>query len=329
MHKLVIWDRTWAGYADKFAARLGPEWRIAAGSDDPDWLLREIEDATALLTLRMPAEALPRAANLRVILYPGAGLLQSDPQSVPAGCPVVNVYEHEAPVAEFTIMAMLLHATRLRTYVETFAAGKWDGSGRLGGEPHLELAGKTLGVLGYGRIGRALATRARAFEMRVAAISRSGCSDVLLDFGGGPSELEALLKQSDFFVIAAPLTTETQGLIGARQLELLPPNAYLVNVSRAEIVDEQALYDALASCRLGGAALDVWYHYPDPGQPGHGSRLPFHTLSNVLCTPHYSAWTLQMILRRIDKIADNLHRLARGEALERVVLRGIWRPRTA
>jgi phosphoglycerate dehydrogenase-like enzyme len=326
MYKLVIYDRTWAGYADEFAARLGPNWHIAAGSENPQWLIREIEGAFAMLALRMPVEALPRAGNLEVFLYPGAGLLQSDPQSIPAGCPVVNVYEHEAPIAEFTFMAMLVHATRVRTYVETFAEGKWDGSGRFGGDPHLELAGKTLGLFGYGHIGKALAVRARAFAMCVAAISRSGCSNGLLDFGGGPNELEALLKQSDFFVIAAPLTNETQGVIGARQLQLLPPEAYLINVSRAEIVDEQALYDALVSRRLGGAALDVWYRYPEPGESGHGSRLPFHTLPNVLCTPHYSAWTLPMVLRRIDKMAGNLRRLARGEELEHVVLRGTWRP---
>jgi phosphoglycerate dehydrogenase-like enzyme len=105
-------------------------------------------------------------------------------------------------------------------------------------------------------------------------------------------------------------------------LELLPRHAYVVNVGRAEIIGEQALYDALVSGSIAGAAIDVWYRYPAPGENGYGSRLPFHTLPNVICTPHYSAWTRPMILRRIDRMSGNLRRLVSGEPLQRVVLRG-------
>ncbi len=108
--------------------------------------------------------------------------------------------------------------------------------------------------------------------------------------------------------------------------DLRPPEAFLINVSRAEIVREQDLYDALACGRLAGAALDVWYQYPKPGETGHGSRLPFHALPNVYCTPHYSAWSRGMILRRIDRMCETLGRLSRGEELERIVLVGRWRP---
>jgi len=159
--------------------------------------------------------------------------------------------------------------------------------------------------------------------MRVAAATRSAIPGdaVQPDFAGS---VEAVLEQSDFLVIAAPLTTETRGRIGAAELALLPPGAVVINVSRAEIVAEQVLFDALSEGRLGGAALDVWYQYPAPGESGHGSALPFHTLPNVICTPHYSAWTRAMILRRIDAMCANLKRLERGEGLERVVLTGSW-----
>jgi phosphoglycerate dehydrogenase-like enzyme len=276
----------------------------------------------------MPVEALPDARKLSLFLFPGAGLLTPDPEAFPAGCPVVNVFEHDAPVAEYVLMVMLLHTTGLGGYLESFRAGRWDGSGRVGGMPHGELAGRTAGLFGYGRIGQAVAARARAFGMRIAAVSGGPIATHLPqpDFAGGPDELPELLRQSDFLVIAAPLTPATEGRIGTRELELLPPGAMLVNVSRAPIVDERSLYEALAGGRLAGAALDVWYRYPPPGECGHGSVFPFHTLPNVICTPHYSAWSRAMILRRIERMTENLKRLARGEELERVVLVGTWRP---
>jgi phosphoglycerate dehydrogenase-like enzyme len=181
--------------------------------------------------------------------------------------------------------------------------------------PHEELSGRTLGIIGYGRIGQAVAARARAFGMRIAAY----------DGAEGRGALEELLRVSDFVLIAAPLTEETLGMIGRKELALLPEGAFLINVSRAEIVEEESLFRGLESGRLGGAALDVWYRYPKPGETGYGSRFPFHTLPGVYCTPHYSAWSKGMILRRIEKMCENLLRLSRSEELERVVMTGTWR----
>lgn len=254
--------------------------------------------------------------------------MSCDPQAYPAGCPVANVFEHETPIAEYTLMMMLAHATNLRSHLESFRAGRWDGSGRVGGLPHGEVSGKTVGLIGYGRIGQAIAARAQAFGMRVAAVSRSdeGQPAVQPDLACEPGALETVLRQSDFLVVAAPLTSETRGMIGAAQLALLPLGSFLLNVSCAELIEEEPLFEALSRGRLAGAALDVWYQYPDPGQTGHGSRLPFHELPNVFCTPHYSAWTSGMIHRRIDAMCQNLRRLAVGQPLERVVLVGSWRP---
>ena len=312
--KLVIWDEAWLPYAGEFASRLDSGWQVSAGGGDVGWLMDQLQDADAMVAVRLPPEALSSAGKLQAFLFPGAGLLMPEASAYPQGCPVANVHEHETPIAEYVLMTMLLHSTELLKYRETFRQGQWDGSGRVGGQPHGELAGRTVGIFGYGRIGQAIGARARAFGMNVAAGSKD------------PQQLPELLGKSDFFVIAAPLTPETEGRIGAAELNMLQPHAMLINVSRAEIVCEQALYDALIAGRLGGAALDVWYRYPPPGTTGHGSRLPFHTLPNVICTPHYSAWTRAMILRRIGKMADNLNRLARGEALERIVLTGTGKP---
>jgi phosphoglycerate dehydrogenase-like enzyme len=326
--KVLVWDSAWAPLASEFAARLDGAWQVCTDDGDLNWLLDEIGTADALVGLRVPREALPLAGRLRAVLFPGAGILETAPAAYPEGCLVVNVYEHETPIAEYVLMVMLAHVKEFLPRLQTFRAGQWDGSGRVGGVTHGELNGQTLGIFGYGHIGQAIAARARAFGMRVATVSKDPvpAASIQPDFLAGPGQLPDLLRQSDFLVIAAPITPETEGRIGAAELALLPPGAMLVNVSRAEIVCEQALYDALAAGKLAGAALDVWYQYPPAGQTGYGSRLPFHLLPNVICTPHYSAWSQGMILRRIARMCESLHRLARGERLERVVLAGTWRP---
>ncbi|MFN7541846.1 MAG: NAD(P)-dependent oxidoreductase [Acidobacteriota bacterium] len=325
--KLVIWDVNWSPHAGEFSRLLGEAWEVRAGQGDIDWLRRELREAAALVAVSLPSIALPEARGLGVFLYPGAGLVDAEAGHYPLGCPVVNVYEHETPIAEYALMMMLAHVTGLRQHTEALRQGCWEGSGRIGGRPHEELAGQTLGLLGYGRIGRAIAARARAFGMRAVAVRRSEgtCVDEL-DLLGGPERLRDLLRQANFLVIAAPLNRETEGLIGEAELALLPAGALLINVSRAEIVEERALYEALVSGRLGGAALDVWYQYPQPGERGFGSKLPFHELPSVQCTPHYSAWTQGLIRRRIAGMCENLARWRRGEDLERVVLTGRWRP---
>jgi phosphoglycerate dehydrogenase-like enzyme len=165
-----------------------------------------------------------------------------------------------------------------------------------------------------------VAERARAFGLRVIAVRRTPGVHPLLEWCGPMSELPRLLIESDFVAVVCPLTDETKGLLGEIELRLMRPHALLINTARAAIIHEHALYRALSERWIAGAALDVWYHYPaDPEAGQHGSQYPFHTLSNVIVTPHYSGWTEAMIQRRYRRIAENLDHLARGEPLERVV----------
>jgi phosphoglycerate dehydrogenase-like enzyme len=150
--------------------------------------------------------------------------------------------------------------------------------------------------------------------MRVCAVRRRAQPDSPHGpFVGGPERLDELLGRSDYLAITLSLSAETRGLIDAPRLGLMKPSAYLLNVARAEIVDEHALYDALASVRLAGAALDVWYRYPTSAGSTAPATAPFHELRNVIMTPHVSGWTEGMLEARAGVIAENVARTARGE----------------
>ncbi|MBL8230663.1 MAG: hypothetical protein JNL98_19380 [Bryobacterales bacterium] len=313
MKRLLIQEKQWWRYVDQFRRMAATPWEMLPA--DARTLDSLISSADALLALTLPSNALANAANLKLLLYPGAGVSHESPSELPDGCALVNCFEHETPIAEYVMMAILMHATGVREKAAAFSEGRWIGSGRIGGEPHAEIEGRTLGLIGYGHIGRAVAHRAEAFGMRVLSMGSSQ-----------PDRLSRILAGSDFIVIACPLTSRTRSLIGAEEFRQMKPAACLVNVSRAEIVEEAPLYEALRTRQIAGAVLDVWYQYPDAeSQPGRGSSMPFHELPNVLATPHMSAWTDGLIERRIARMCESLDQLSRGEPLDRVVLRGTWR----
>src|SRR5574340_372497 len=330
--KLVVYDPAWPLYEPLLRSSLQTPWEIACSDNDPDWLARQVTDADALIALKLPPDLRGAARRLKIFNFPGAGVMHSRTDELPEGCALCNVYEHEIPIAEYTMLAVFLHVTRALDYMETFRRGHWDGNGRIGGEMHDEAWGKTLGLVGYGHIGQAVAARAQAFGMRVAAICENPAAPPepgapRPEWLGGQADLPRLMAESDFLVIACPVTQTTRGMIGARELALMKPSAVLINVSRAEVVEEQALFEALRDHRIAGAALDVWYQYPaEPQDVMYGARFPFHELSNVFATPHLSAWTRAMVERRMADIAANLDRLSRREPLERVVFVGTWRP---
>ena len=156
---------------------------------------------------------------------------------------------------------------------------------------------------------------AGAFPMAVWAtrrdIKRSDTHG--LAFLGGPDALDEVLSRADYLAITLSLTEVTRGLLGERELRLMKPTAVLVNVARAEIVDEAALYWALAQRTIAGAALDVWYQYPKGPGPTFPARHAFQELPNVLMTPHVSGWTEGMLEARAKLIAENIHRAAQGK----------------
>jgi len=301
--------------ADRVRARLRIPCEVTL-TDDREAVAR-LGDIDVLVSMAFTREMAAAAPRLRLVQVPGAGLDRIDRGALAPGTALANAYGHDVGIAEYVIGAML---TVTRTFCRVDAdlrRGRWDSVWSGAPVPLWpELAGKTLGIIGYGRIGQAVARRALAFDMDVLAIRRDASrpDPHRLAFLRGPAALDEVLGRADYLALTLALTPDTRGLIGAPQLARLRPTAVLVNVARGEVVDEDALYDALHRRVIAGAALDVWYRYPSGEAPTHPGHRPFHELPNVLMTPHVSGWTEGMMDARAGVIAENIHRTARGEA---------------
>jgi phosphoglycerate dehydrogenase-like enzyme len=200
-------------------------------------------------------------------------------------------------LGEFAISAVLFFAKGLRRMVRSQEAGIWDQFDTV------EVAGQTMGIIGWGDIGKAAARRAEAMGMHIVGLRRAD----------GPERKRDLLTRSDYVVLSTPLTPETRGIIGQAELRAMKPTAVLINVGRGPLVDETALAKALRERRIGGAALDVFDEEPLPA--GH----PFYALDNVLLSAHSADHTPDWKQRAMQLFLDNFERYRKGEALRNVV----------
>ena len=306
-----------APFRDGLAAAVATAWEIVATGDDLAASAELIGGAEAIVTVHY-GKAWPKAPNLRLLQVPGAGYDGIDLAAMPAGVALCNVFEHEPGVSEYALLAMLEWCHRLCSADREMRSGIWTRSSRFGGAPDDELAGKTLVIVGLGRIGRAVARRARAFDMRVLAVNRSADkTDPNVERVVGLERLHVTLGEADFVVLGCALTPETRGLIDASALAAMKPSAVVINPARGAVIDEAALYDALLHRRIGGAAIDTWWDYPaSPAPRDPSTRLAFHSLDNVILSPHVAGWTTGTVKRRTLGMARNLDRLARDEPLD-------------
>jgi glyoxylate reductase len=223
--------------------------------------------------------------------------------------------------ADLAFGLLLAAARRIAEGDRYVRAGRWRTWGpevMLGPDVH----GATLGIIGLGRIGEAVARRAAGFGMRILYYSRSRKPQAEKELGATYADLDLLLRESDFVTVHAALTDETRGLIGARELGLMKPTAVLVNTARGPLVDQEALYDALRSGGIAYAALDVTD--PEPLQ----ADSPLLTLDNVVITPHIASASVATRGEMARLAAENLLACLRGEVNENVVNAGIaaaWR----
>jgi phosphoglycerate dehydrogenase-like enzyme len=256
------------------------------------------------------AEFLPKAPRLRWIHVRWAGL---DNTLLPAVVDHPSTLTnsrgvYSAALGEYVLAAILYFAKDLRRMVRSQEAGVWDVF------DVVTVSGSTLGIVGYGDIGRAIAERARPLGMRVLALRRSAPgTDPLVDEFVAPERLADLMGRSDYVATALPLTSETRRLVDRRAIDAMRPSAVFVNVGRGPVVDEEALIAALEAKRLRGAALDVFVNEPLPS--GH----PFYRMENVLLSAHCADHTRTWRDDAVRLFLENLGRFRRGEPLRNVI----------
>ena len=324
--KVVVADQNLVGLRVELEAALptGSEVVWSPTRDAAD-VAALVPGAEVLISGRCPKEVAVAGSALRLVHAAGAGTDGIAVDALPAGCVVANTFHHEDSIAEYVVAAAILLRRGFLAQDTALRAGDWPTPAYDGTAPWMRsLAGATVGFVGFGHIGARAWDRLRPFGARGVAVSGRGAIDAAatgLDWAGPTAgRLGDLLAESDVVVVSAPLTTETDGMIGAAELASMKDSAVLVNVARGPLVAERALYEALREGVIGGAAIDVWYGYPEPGTShAEPSELPFRELANVLMTPHSSGLTHQTFAGRADDIGANVHRLVAGEALHHVV----------
>ena len=216
------------------------------------------------------------------------------------------------PMAEHVLAMTLALAKRLPQNHALLARGVFDQR-----TPSKALDGCVVAILGYGGIGRASARLFRALGARIHAVTRSGRPENDVELTASLDELDGVVAAADVLLLSLPLTVATAGLIARRELELMKPDAILVNVARAEIIDEDALYEHLRDTPSFSAGLDVWWQ--EGGRDGFATRRPFFELPNVLGSPHVSANAAGSPARAAGHAAENVARYLRGEAVLHLV----------
>jgi D-3-phosphoglycerate dehydrogenase len=294
------------------AAKLDPGFELRAF--DPSMPLRsQVGDIDVLLlgSFRVGAEIIDAAPKLRLIQQHGRGVDPVDrAAAAKSGVCVANVPGgNNIAVAEFTLALMLSMAKRFHDMPAAIAASL------TGTPPGIEIYGKTLGIVGLGGAGLELAKRAKCLGMQVLAsrANPSAGAEIPLDFIGGPGDLPQILARSDFVCLLATLTEATRGMIGGAQIDCMKPAAYLINTARGPLVDYGALFTALKTRRIAGAAFDTFWSEPaDPADP-------ILQLPNFVLTPHVAGFSDSSIDHVTGAVCENLRRLRDGVPLLNLV----------
>jgi phosphoglycerate dehydrogenase-like enzyme len=273
------------------------------------------------LDQELPAGALQASPRLEFIQLLSAGADGTEFAAIPERIVLAsNVGAYAEPIAEHVMAMALALARRLPQRHAAMARGEF---------PHEELLhtlrGAVCAILGFGGIGTATAALMRAFGARVYAVNSSGRTAEPTDFTGTLADLDHVLAAADVLVIALPLTRATRSLIGARELRLMKPAAIIVNVARAAIVDERALYEHLRDNPEFCAGIDTWWHEPGPGTAFH-TDYPFFSLPNVIGSPHNSGMVAGVEQTAARRAAENVRRHLRGEPVTGLVRREDYLP---
>jgi glycerate dehydrogenase len=284
------------------------DWTFHANTA-PDELRHRIREAEIVVSnkVRLDRAGLQSADRLKLVCIAATGTDNIDLHTAGnRNITVCNITGYAtSSVVEHVFSQLLMLNRRLLEYRHAIERGDWQTAGHFSllAFPIRELAGLTLGIIGYGELGRAVAAMGKAFGMQILVAERRGAAP-----RAGRISLEALLAQADIVSLHCPLTDETRNLIDAGELELMRRDAILVNTARGGIVNEDALLAALQSCRIAGAAIDVLHEEP----PRNGNPLLDIALPNLLVTPHIAWASTRARQRLIDEIAANIQAWRNG-----------------
>ncbi len=303
-----------------------PAFDLLRSRCDPGILLTTSQPAApatyqVLVAGRPQLEHLTASPDLRLLVIPYAGLPAATRELL-LGFPQIAVHNlhHNASLTAEMAMALLFSAAKFIVPCDR-ALRKHDWRPRYNSPPAVSLDGKTALILGFGQVGQRIGRACHALGMQVLAVRRQPEQPLQVEYPvkvSGPDNLPQLLPRAQVLMIALPATSTTEDLLGERELGLLPPGAVLVNVGRGAIVDQAALYSALASGRLGAAGLDVWYNYPRSQTEWENTPpadYPFHSLDNVVLSPHRAGASTETESLRMNHLADLLNAVARGEPI--------------
>ncbi len=307
--RIAILSSIWPEITERLQKEFDCDVSINPADGEKHRLLATAEIVIIRSPVRLDRAALESARNLKLIIRAGAGLDAIDvPFAKSRGVMVIAVPLSADSVAEHTLGLLLAVCRRIPQLNQTLRQGRWEKHSGLG----IQLSGKTLGLIGFGRIGIRTAELAKAFKMDLIAHDRSPEKSHKREAAQRLSvrflSLDDLLAGTDFVVVQTPLNDSTHGLVNAHRLAMLQSTAVLVNVGRGGVIDEQALYDALRSGQLAGAAMDVFESEP----PG---KHPLLSLDNFVATPHVAAQTLGAQKCVGEDVAKIARAFSSGESL--------------
>ena len=319
--KIVFHGQNAANFRLGFEALIGPDHTISDLSDalDLPGEHEQYETADVVIGIKLN-DSMPVPLKARLFHAPAAGTDAVNTALLPASCSLANCFGHENAIAEYVMAALLMRHVPLARADEDLRQQQWTYWAGRNAALRTELGSQTIGLLGFGHIAQTVALRAKAFGMRVHVANRSTVQHPSVDQSWPLDALHDFMGSADTVLVSLPLTSNTTGLVDARAIAAMRPDAVLMNVGRGAVIEEKALYDALATRQIGGAVIDTWYQYPAPTQAECApSQYDFAALDNVLMTPHMSGWTAGTVQRRQQTLAENIGRLSRGEALINVL----------
>lgn len=282
---------------------IGAELVEAPGTSEPE-LIEAARDADAVITCyaAVTGKVIEAMEKCKVISKTGIGVNNIDvPVATRRGIKVTNVPDYCIEEVSDHALAFILSLARKISFLDSeVKKGNWSFEGQ---RPMYRLGGKILGLVGLGRIARLLAEKVKPLKLNVLVYDPFVSAEAIEEIGGKKVSLEELLKEADFVSLHAPLTEETRGIIGEKAFEMMKPTACLVNTSRGPLIDEKALYQALKTKKIAGAALDVLVNEKyDPGNP-------LFSLDNIIFTPHAGFYSVEATRELREKVMNEVTRV--------------------